>query len=229
MPAPRAAWGRIYAPDARDRQYPMRAQLAKRITPRSMFWEVGPILDQGDTPQCVAYSAEQFLQTTPLATMDGPRPAEIYTLAQQLDEWPGEAYDGTSVRGGAKALTQLGRLKSYVWASGVLDVRDWIITKGPVMMGSVWLEEMFWPDAAGILHVGGAVAGGHAYLITGYDVHTNMFKMANSWGAGWGVQGSAWLKARDVGRLISKRGEACAAVEQLVTPVAAPTAARKKR
>jgi hypothetical protein len=208
---------RRYSPDERDKKYPMRGQLPSEVAAVTKFWQVGPILDQGDTPQCVGYAGEQFLQTEPLMTMDGPSPQSLYDLAQANDEWPGTNYEGTSVRGLAKGMLTLGRLKSYVWAAGALDVRDWIILKGPAMLGSDWLMNMFWPGADGVLKVNGQLAGGHAYLVYGYDAATNMFKMANSWGTSWGLAGSAWIKYRDLDKLISRQGEACSAVEQLVT------------
>jgi len=212
--------GRRYAPDARDRKYPMRPLLPMSVTPVSKYWQVGPILDQGDTPMCVGYASEQFLQSEPLLTMDGPSPKQIYDAAQKLDEWPGEGYDGTSVRGAAKALTEMGRLQSYVWGADALDARDWLILKGPVIMGTDWLTNMFDPAQDGTLRVNGSLAGGHAYLLVGYDAPNNRFKMVNSWGGSWGLSGTAWIKYRDLDKLIARHGEACAAVEQKVNPAA---------
>src|SRR5678809_1152075 len=144
------------------------------------------------------------------------RDREIYNLAQTLDEWAGEAYEGTSVRGAAKALTQMGRLKSYVWANGAVDVRDWIMLQGPVIIGSDWLMNMFDPTSDGTLRVSGSVVGGHAYLLSGYDAAASRFQMVNSWGTSWGLGGVAWIKFRDMDKLLSRQGEGCAAIEQLL-------------
>jgi C1A family cysteine protease len=196
----------------------MRAQLPAKVAPVTKMYRVGPVLDQGDTPQCVGYSAKQFLQSDPIETMDGPTATDLYLAAQKEDEWEGENYEGTSVRGAAIALTNLGRLKSYVWGANALDVRDWIIVNGTVMMGTDWTETMFTPTASGYLRPTGEVVGGHAYLLVGYDAPGNKFLMVNSWGASWGNHGTAWIRFRDLDTLIQRQGEACAAVEQAIEP-----------
>lgn len=208
--------GRRYAPDARDLRFPMRAVLPAEIAVVSRFYDVGPVLDQGDTPMCVGYASEQFLQSAPIATLDAQSPQEIYREAQKVDEWPGEDYDGTSVRAAAKVLMGWGRLKSYVWAADARDVRDFLITTGTVIMGTNWYQNMFSPTSTGLLRCTGSLAGGHAYLLVGYDAGRNWFRMVNSWGAGWGQGGQAWIAFRDLDKLIARQGEACAAVEQAV-------------
>lgn len=212
------AFGRLYSPDDRDRRFPMRAMLPRTVEVVSRFYAIGPVLDQGDTSQCVGYSAKQFLQSEPVQTLDGPTATELYKAAQAEDEWPGDNYEGSSVRGAAKALTGMGRLKSYVWAANATDVRDFLITSGTVMMGTDWRSAMTTP-VDGQLKVSGAVEGGHAYLLVGYDATTNRFRMVNSWGADWGEHGQAWIRFKDLDRLIAARGEACAALEQALAPV----------
>jgi len=39
----------------------------------------------------------------------------------------------------------------------------------------------------------GGVLGGHAVAIVGYDDSKQAFKIANSWGTGWGVNGYGWI------------------------------------
>lgn len=212
-------FGRKYSPDARDLRFPMRAMLPARVAIVSRFYETGPVLDQGDTSQCVGFSWRQFLTSAPLVTTDGPSAAQLYHEAQVNDEWPGEDYEGSSVRGGAKALTTDGRLKSYVWAASAADVRDFLITTGTVVMGTDWLRNMFTPSKNGVLRVSGALEGGHAYLLCGYDAKANRFQMINSWSTSWGLDGKAWINFKDLDRLLARQGEACAAVEQGLAPV----------
>jgi C1A family cysteine protease len=38
-----------------------------------------------------------------------------------------------------------------------------------------------------------SVLGGHAMLIVGYDLSTQMFLVRNSWSAGWGIGGYCWM------------------------------------
>lgn len=213
-------FGRLPSPDARDARYPMRALLPPQIPLVSKFYTTGPTLDQEKTPQCVGYAWRQFLTSAPVETLDGPTAPEIYHQAQLNDEWPGEAYSGTSVRGAATALTTDARLKSYVWGTSAAEVRDFLITTSTVVMGTDWLNNMFTPTANGVLKVSGGKAGGHAYLLCGYDVKTNYFQMMNSWGESWGQHGKAWMRFSDLDKLLKNGGEACAAVELEIVPVA---------
>jgi hypothetical protein len=207
-------WGRRHAIDSRDAKHPMRERLPAEIVVASRFYRTGPVLDQGETPKCVGYAWDQFLKSEPLMSTHGPYADEIYHDAQQVDEWPGDLYDGTSVRAGAKVLLAETRLTRYVWAANALDVRDWLITTGTVVMGTGWRNQMFYPDTSGLLKLAGPVVGGHAYLLCGYDAKRNWFQMINSWGA-WGLQdtGIAFITFSDLDRLIRAQGEACAAVE----------------
>src|SRR3990167_7914954 len=128
------ALGRLYAPDERDANYPLRlAYLAPPTIPYASWWIAGrPILDQNGWQHCVAYAWKQWLMASPLRQGHGVNPAEVYAAAQRIDEWPGEAYDGTSVRAGAKILQELGFIGSYLWASSVEEIRQWILVNGPV-------------------------------------------------------------------------------------------------
>jgi len=214
--------GRRYAPDVRDARYRLTAITKKDLLGwwkrnfGSKMWKTGPVLNQGSSPQCVGYSWAGFIQAEPMMTTDGPAPTAIYDLAQQNDEWPGPPpeYDGSSVRGGAKALTILGKLANYHWATSATEVRDYVLSTGTVVVGTNWLYDMFMPASDGYLRVSGSVAGGHAWHIVGYSGIRKAFRMQNSWGADWGEKGQAWIKLADLQRLLDADGEACAAVEK---------------
>lgn len=52
------------------------------------------------------------------------------------------------------------------------------------------------PDANGMIPMpqpGEQVLGGHAQVIVGYDDAKKAFKVRNSWGTGWGVDGYEWM------------------------------------
>lgn len=216
---PRYGLGRLVAPDPRDARYPMRLALDLAAPlPTSRHWVTGPVLDQDTLPHCVGFAWAQWLMTSPTRTRTGPSPAEIYHAAQKVDEWPGEAYDGTSVRAAAKVMTDLGRMANYVWAQSVDELRRWLLLNGPVVLGTSWLEEMFEPDRHGFLTVAGAEAGGHAYLCCGWSNSAAAFRCINSWGRGWGQNGRFWLRPADLGRLLEMQGEACAALERPLVP-----------
>jgi hypothetical protein len=213
-------FGRLLRPDVRDGSFPMSAVLAGAAGEvKTRIWRTGPILDQGDKPHCVAFAWKQYLQCSPLRQGAFLHPDFVYELAQERDDWPGQEYDGTSVRAGAKVLQRIGFIESYRWATSANDVRNWLINRGPVVLGSNWYECMSNPDKKGILDFSkkGENYGGHAYICIGWDEKKKLFKFANSWSTEWGVKGCFYMKSEDFEHVLKKEdGEACAAVERKV-------------
>lgn len=208
--------GRWFSPDERDEQHLMRAALPAEVElPTSKYWYPGVprTLDQGSTPQCVGYSAKRFLLASPLPTRTGPSATDIYNGAQRNDEWAGENYDGSSVRGGFKFLQQLGHIGEYGWAWSAEVALQWNLLYGTVILGTNWYRQMFYPDDSGFVHIGGPIAGGHAYALIGADRVRGVFRILNSWGSDWGQNGRAWIAGEDVQRLIDEDGECCTALE----------------
>lgn len=211
--------GRRHAPDPRDAQFLLAAPpVAPTVTYRYWYdrWWNG---NQGAQPFCVGYAWAHFIEDSPVPhPAKGPYidPVEIYHDAQQVDEWPGTNYDGTSVRAGAKVLRSQGLIEEYRWAFDADTVAANVLTRGPVVMGTNWYDAMFTPDAAGRLHLDGALVGGHAYVLNGYNTRTRLFRVKNSWGIEWGVGGHAHLHHDDLQRLLVEDGEACMATETSV-------------
>lgn len=209
--------GRIHLPDARDHAYLIADVLprARSLRPWRYWWDNGWWGDQGETPQCVAYAWEHWLDDGPVLHPKRPvfDPALIYQLAQENDETPGVNYEGTSVRGGAKALAFLGKIGEYRWAWNVETVANAVLQLGPVVVGTNFYQAMFEPDSRGFIRPGGALVGGHAYVLSGVNVWLKRFRMKNSWGRGWGQAGHAWITFDDFARLLSEDGEACLATE----------------
>lgn len=220
--------GRVPQRDPRNAAYPISAlDLPAGLVGRS--WPIPIRLDQGQTPRCVGYSAAQELASYPVAVKATAALAdEIYSTAQDLDEWPGSDYEGTSVLAGAKALAQLGYIDAYHWAESIDDVAAAVAHAGPVVVGLPWLDSMFDPRPSGLLDVSGSVAGGHAIEVRGILTKPRLagepstigpvFRLAQSWGAGWGAGGDCYMRADGLERLVfGGDGEAVAYVgERLV-------------
>lgn len=208
--------GRLPAPDSRDRNFLLSAVLPVQSPRRSKYYWSDWFGDQGNTSSCVGFSWTHFLTCGP--TTQSKQDWNTYALstyseAQRLDEWDGEDYEGTSVRAGAKALQAQGFIAEYRWAFTTSEIVTALLEVGPVVMGTVWMDSMFWPDAKGILHLDGNVVGGHAYLLDGVNVDKGLVRIKNSWNRGWGIKGRAFLSFSDLWTLLSQEGEACLATE----------------
>jgi hypothetical protein len=224
--------GRRYAVDDRDKNY-----LAKRPRkPRGL--PLGAVTyrnwndttwrgDQGNTAQCVAYSAVHRIENSPKTyTAAGPvvAPATVYNAARAIDEWPGTDYEGTSVRAGAKVMLAKGFIKEYRWVPDMATFIDLVHYTGPVIVGSIWWWSMFTPrwvkDAQGtyrwtlVIDESDGDAGGHAWLVNGVNRVSKTFRMLNSWGSSWGLNGHAWVSFDTMEQLVfGQWGEACLYVE----------------
>lgn len=212
--------GRLHAPDARDRGFALRASIPDHVANVDRYWPMtAGVLDQGDTSQCVAYSWTHFLLAAPTTHKVGALgnltafAQQLYDRAQAVDEWPGNDYEGTSARAGAKVLQADGRISEYRWAETSLTARDYVITRGPVLIGVPFYERMFVPDADGFLRPEGEVAGGHEMLILGNSVKRNAARILNSWGKAWGEKGRAWMSWDVLQRLLNEGGDCCSATE----------------
>lgn len=224
MPAPqRPGFGRLISLDKRDLNYPMRALTRRLVLPESRLWSSRKafVLDQGQTPHCVGFAWAGFLEAAPfmhqLTNADGDR---FYHLAQENDEWPGTNYDGSSTRGGAKALQSLGLIEgAYVWASTEEDVWRFVLGRGPVVTGTVVLTGFMRPDSKGYVNLTGGEEGGHDWLIIGANVKRQAYRMQNSWGTEWGQNGRAWVRREDYKVMLENMaGDAASAIE--VAPAA---------
>lgn len=204
--------GRNQITDSRDRNHPLTAALPTTPSTRLYrYWDDhGWWGDQGSAPQCVAYSWLHWAADSPDRIPPTHDPHLIYRRAQQLDEWAGENYDGTSVRAGAKALQERGWIGEYLWASTVHDAIAAVLELGPLVAGTAWYDGMFRPDpATHIIRPTGRVAGGHAYVLNGVSRARGLFRVKNSWGRDWGSYGRAWISFDDFDRLLGEDGEAC--------------------
>src|SRR4051794_17453070 len=167
--------GRREAVDENDKKFPMALVIPEKVTVTSKYWYAYNVhLNQtGDT--CVANAWTHFLTDSPrthkLYDLNNGKPilpsgmtiyqmhnftsaqsgevgfrGWLYDMAQQADEFDDTPpQGGTSVRAGAKALQVLGAVSTYHWANSVGDIANAVLTTGPVVMGTVWLNSMFNP------------------------------------------------------------------------------------
>jgi hypothetical protein len=202
--------------DERSRNYPIRSQFNYDY-PRSYTWRCSLWLDQGREGACTGFAVAHEAAGRPAEveniTEDVAR--KLYYRAKQLDYWPGEDYEGSSVLGAMKAGKEFGYYAEYRWAFGVRDLAIAVSRHGPAVIGVNWYTGMFHPDTDGFIHATGELAGGHAILCHGFNVKGNYFKLHNSWGPAWGDNGECKISYDDMKKLLKEQGEAVIPVKRL--------------
>lgn len=200
---------RLTSFDPRNTEYPIMATISEK-KPRSYTWNGKFYLDQGNEGACVGHGIAHEIGCRPKAA---PVTSElafgIYHGAQKIDEWPGEAYSGTSVLAGMKVATDMGYFSEYRWAFGLDDLIMAVGYRGPAVLGINWYEGMSNVDSNGFIHATGQVRGGHCILAKGVDVKAKKFRLHNSWGKDWGVAGDCYITFEDVEKLLNESGDAC--------------------
>jgi len=184
--------------------------------PRSYTWPCGVVLDQGSEGACTGFAVAHEAAAWPCRvwSINNKTAREIYKRAQQIDEWPGEAYEGSSVLAAMKAGQERGWYQEYRWAFGLDDALLSIGHKGPGVAGLSWYTGMMETDSKGFIHPTGVVEGGHAIMVRGVNVKKEYVKLHNSWGRSWGINGTCFLSFDDFGRLLKEKGEFCIPVKR---------------
>jgi hypothetical protein len=185
-----------------------------------------PVLDQGDLGSCTGNAAEGLAGTDPLydaipatvaarptgdAGADEQQAVALYSAATRLDSIRGvypPTDTGSSGLGVAKALRTLGLATGYSHAFSLPALTS-ALQSGPVMIGIPWLNSMFDTDGDGRIPVvrASGVAGGHEIELNQYDASTGDYWITNSWGTGWGIDGSAYFTTPDLRWLLSQQGD----------------------
>lgn len=212
--------------DEKSKDYPIRATIGA-VEPKTRLWREGSVFDQGQEGACVGFAWTGELAAYPHGSkISAPRgnqyALDVYNSAKRIDEWAGENYSGTSVLAGAKVLQSRGLIGSYRWAFSVEDVRDTLVTTGPVVIGIPWYDGMYETRPSGLVQISGPVVGGHAILLTGYYKSktiegkrlSDVVRWRNSWGAGYGYRGSGYIKLEDLAGLLKDNGEACVPLDR---------------
>lgn len=165
--------------DERSREYGIRS-LVKPTFTAGKVWTLAYLLDQRPTSGYDGSGCTNFAMAH--NRLSSPRPRKVadsrvagieafarerYGRSKVLDQWPGEAYEGTSVLAACKAWKERGLLGEYRWAFGIDDLLAAIVHVGPAEIGSDWTDAMMEPGPGGLIVPEGSIAGGHAYNANG--------------------------------------------------------------
>lgn len=178
---------------------------------KSMRWSCPVYFDQFEEPSCTGFATihAAIAEPFPVQGLTPTHARYLYQRAKELDQCPGEDYDGSSVLGAVAAAKEFGYFLKYGWCFGEKEVNAAVCYHGPVIMGTNWTEGMMEPNEQGVIRATGKTLGGHAYPIMGYDNKTGLYRIHNSWGVSFGVMGDVFIHAEDLAKLMSDGAEAC--------------------
>ncbi|GFE48633.1 hypothetical protein So717_03860 [Roseobacter cerasinus] len=209
------------ATDLRDRIYePALLDLALRLDPPTA--DMSPIRDQGHEGACTGFALSSAItlmnrirhrRIDPTASVPIASPRMLYEMAKINDEWPGEDYEGSSIRGALKGFYNNGACSEDVapykdgqknWALTVKHAKDArhvglgayyrlrpevndyhaALNEVGVIYVSAQIHRGWQNPAKGDIKPSHLTEGGHAFIIVGYD--DIGFLIQNSWGESWG-------------------------------------------
>lgn len=220
--------GRVRIPDARDREYTLPAvRAAHEILSqpigepseplpreRTQPWHLPTVrLDQGPRPTCTAFAVLNFLLAAPLMSI-APKDVEVWTedaylWSQDNDEWPGNEYDGTSVRAALQYLRkEHGGVASFARATSEAEMRRHLLSPlgGPLVIGVDMFENMAAIGTDGLGEASGEWLGGHAMLCYWYSKRRKQYDCLNQWSPEWGDNGILHLPEDSMIYLIEELG-----------------------
>ena len=161
---------------------------------RTRHWKRKLWLNQGQEGACTGFGSAHVLGSGyrywPVSDAHAFR---FYVWARQNDYWAGEDYDGSSCLGAARGLHKANIIKGYWHVETPEEFKAALANYGPLLCGSWWHTGMWDTDSEGLIHPTGIREGGHAYCVAAQDLKRNRVRIDNSWGPGWGVNGSALM------------------------------------
>jgi hypothetical protein len=211
-----------YAPRLVEANRAYRITADRDLSLQARYWTPGTVVtNQGAEGACVGHGvvneylaspvrgrpwvAGGFVTPTQASNLTAN---DVYHDAQKIDEWEGEAYDGTSVRAGMLVGRQRGWWSGFQWAFTMPELRTALET-GPVVIGVEWTESMYTAPNAQV-RVSGSVVGGHCLLLTGYSPNWNKlgphYRWRNSWGPSYGANGNAYIAAHSLSAILFDSG-----------------------
>jgi len=184
-------------PDERDYQLALDASLSLPAT--FTVKQLAPVYDQGNTPQCVAYSAAGEQQSFDLADQGHTYLWDFGYFFHRI----GGTSNGAVIRNAFQQRLTYGyplrpagsgnshaahRIAAYYAVNRTqASVKTALVQYGTLVLGTPWFNSWFEPSAGGALLPADYQVGGHAITVVGYD--SVGLWLRNSWGADWGKGG----------------------------------------
>ena len=196
-------------PDERDFQIE-ELYAAAGVTPAPVLPPVygvpnrPPILNQGQTPMCVAYSTSSMKS---YQDRDDQAPAKFWNFDEAaffkvIGGGPNGAVLRTAldrllkvgypVVGGASPTAAHKIAAYYAIPRNIAAIKAAIHTVGEIVLATPWYNSWFTPGADYILPRPDYTVGGHAIVADGWNDARGL-RLRNSWGGAWGYQGDAFM------------------------------------
>lgn len=199
-------------PDARD--FPITALYAATATEIPTAFPAAyivpgllpAVLDQGSTPQCVAFSSsasrayqDRLDQGVFFDFDEGKFFGRIGGTEQGA--YPRAAMDEMRTTGYPVVVTgDAGqhRIAAYYAVPTEIDaMKAALVSFGPLVYSTGWYWSWFSTTSTGLLRAPTTLAGGHAILVIGWEPRG--FLLQNSWGTDFGIEGRCTLPWEYVG------------------------------
>lgn len=219
-------------------KYPLRAIVPQTVEnverTLKLPYQYRPKYDQKVESACVGFSSSWMMSILNRQFYDA---FWLYHAAQEVDEWPGTAYEGTSVRAGMDVLRDQGHkilhhhkhthdvelsagITENRWATNVDEIRTCVANGVPVVLGANWYDSFdrpqyksgsYWvPDSSRVSL--GNIRGGHAFCLYAVSDKKEAFKITNSWGVAYPL---TWFPYETVARLLNEYGEATTITDRI--------------
>ncbi len=212
--------------DQRDKIFvaPPRV-LPKHIDNRE---ECTPVRNQGQEGSCTGHAmvaVAEMLYWRKLGSPPNLSERWSYEKAKVYDEWEGEDYEGSSIRGAVKAWARAGICPEECWpyeperpgkptpdaetkakqypiaryerCLGIDNIKHAIHYRGCVIAGVDVHEGWYAGEEVVPFKSDYIPEGGHAIAFVGYDDEREILWVKNSWDKDWGMGGFAGLMYKD--------------------------------
>jgi hypothetical protein len=213
VPQRRPNLGRQRVHDSRSLEFPTRVVVdrSKWVGRSIRIYDpkVNPNQCHGEctgVAKCIQFNAERNRVAGKILTMENAH--EFYHLATMFDPFQGTwppADTGSSGLASAKAAVKLGLGGEYQHVFGGADEVVQLIEEGLVVScGTWWYDNMFTPNAKGIIEPTGPQVGGHQYAARAYHLKTDTVGIRCWWGEYRDVQ----IKREHLNELLLDGGDA---------------------
>lgn len=193
-----------------NQNYPTYVPTGK--PPRARFWKEAAVLNQFGIEACESFAmVGAYLAATKqysVTTKQGNR------LARKIWSYRDDPKNETAIAGinCVLKMQELGMVNSWSMPQNVDDLVDAICYHGPVSI-SVYMTSKFANTTGRLIYPGSTQNpwDAHAMVATAYVPKDKIsgrgpsIRLRNSWGKGWGQNGSAWITVADLKRHLGPR------------------------